>query len=177
MKKIFFLIMFLFSSSFSFSQESIYDIEIRDINGEPIVLQDFKGKYILFVNVASECGFTSQYAGLEQLYQEFKDNLIIIGSPCNQFNGQEPGSAQDIQQFCVKNFGVSFLLTEKIKVKGSEKHALYNWLTNKKLNGRFNSSVRWNFQKYLVAPDGHLVDYFYSFTKPMNPKIRSLLEQ
>jgi len=168
-------------ATFSFStgnaQKSIHDIEINDISGDPIDLTTFKGKYILFVNVASECGFTPQYAGLEELHEQFKNDLIVIALPCNQFGGQEPGSEKEIQQFCTKNFGVSFLLTEKIKVKGEGQHPLYAWLTNKKLNGSSSSIVKWNFQKYIVDKDGEFVNYFYSTTKPLSRKITSILKQ
>ena len=169
--------MSLFSFSISNAQESIYDITINDINHNPINLNHFKGKHILFVNVASECGFTPQYQGLEELHQIYKDNLAIIGVPCNQFGSQEPGNAEEIQQFCSKNYGVSFLLTEKIEVKGEDKHMLYSWLTDKQLNGISSSSVKWNFQKYIVSPNGELVNYFYSTTRPMSPKITSILKQ
>ena len=168
-------------ATFSFiagnAQKSIHDIEINNISGDPIDLTTFKGKYILFVNVASECGFTPQYAGLEELHEQFKDDLIVIALPCNQFGGQEPGSEKEIQQFCTKNFGVSFLLTEKIKVKGEGQHPLYAWLTNKELNGSSSSIVKWNFQKYIVDKDGEFVNYFYSTTKPLSRKITSILKQ
>ena len=167
----------MFCNSLAMSQESIYDLSIKDIQGKTIDLIQFKGKYILFVNVASECGFTSQYAGLEELYQKYKQDLVIIAMPCNQFGGQEPGNAKDIQEFCLINYGVSFLISEKIEVKGSNIHSVYKWLTDKSLNGKFNSKVRWNFQKYLLDPNGELLNYFYSTTKPMNPKITSLLKQ
>ncbi|MEC9210010.1 MAG: glutathione peroxidase [Bacteroidota bacterium] len=167
---------FFFSTS-SNAKELIYDVIINDIKGNSIDLNEFKGKFILFVNVASECGFTQQYAGLEALHQKYKDDLVVIGVPCNQFGGQEPGTAQEIQKFCAKNYGVSFLLTEKIEVKGDGRHMLYSWLTDKKLNGKSNSSVKWNFQKYIVSPKGELIDYFYSTTKPMDLKITSILKQ
>ena len=169
--------MSLFTFTTTNAQESIYDIEINDISGNPIDLKQFRGKHILFVNVASECGFTPQYAGLEELHQQFKENLVVIGLPCNQFGGQEPGTEKEVQQFCTKNFGVSFLLTEKIEVKGEGKHQLYNWLTDKKKNGKSSSSVKWNFQKYVVDEKGEFVNYFYSTTKPMSLKITSLLKQ
>jgi len=169
------MVTFFFSTGNA--QKSIHDIEINDISGDPIDLTTFKGKYILFVNVASECGFTPQYAGLEELHEQFKDDLIVIALPCNQFGGQEPGSEKEIQQFCAKNFGVSFLLTEKIKVKGEGQHPLYAWLTNKELNGSSNSIVKWNFQKYIVDKDGKFVNYFYSTTKPLSTKITSILKQ
>ena len=111
MKQLIALLMALFSFSTSNAQTLIYDIAINDISGNPINLGAFTGKYILFVNVASECGFTTQYAGLEELHKQFKDDLIVIGLPCNQFGGQEPAAEKEIQQFCTKNFGVSFLLT------------------------------------------------------------------
>ena len=169
--------MAIFTFSTSNAQESIYDVAINDISGNPIDLNTFKGKHILFVNVASECGFTPQYAGLEELHQQFKEGLVVIGLPCNQFGEQEKGTEKEIQQFCTKNFGVSFLLTEKIEVKGEGKHPLYNWLTDKKINGKSSSSVKWNFQKYIVDGDGEFVNCFYSTTKPLSPKITSILKQ
>ena len=169
--------MVLFSFSTNNAQKSIYDVEINDIIGDPIDLYEFKGKHILFVNVASECGFTKQYSGLEQLHRQFRDNLIVIGLPCNQFGGQEPGSEKEILQFCEKNFDVSFLLTEKIEVKGDKQHPLYSWLTNKRLNGKLNSTIKWNFQKYIVDGEGELLNYFFSSTQPMSAKITSLVKQ
>ena len=176
MKNLILLVMIFFSFSNSNAQALIYDVIINDIEGNSIDLNEFKDKFILFVNVASECGFTSQYAGLEELHQTYKDNLVVIGTPCNQFGGQEPGTAQEIQKFCTKNYGVSFLLTEKLKVKGSDQHMLYSWLTDKKINGKSSSSVKWNFQKYILSPKGELIDYFYSTTKPMSPKITSIIK-
>ena len=177
MRQLIALLMGLFSFSISNAQTSIYDIVINDIVGNPIDLGVFKGKYILFVNVASECGFTQQYAGLEELHRQFKDNLIVIGLPCNQFGGQEPKIEKEIQQFCTENFGVSFLMTEKIKVKGDGRHPLYTWLCSKTKNGKSNSIVKWNFQKYIVDTKGEFVNYFYSTTKPMSTKITSIIKQ
>lgn len=150
---------------------NLYDIQINSLQGKPINFGDFKGKYILFVNVASKCGFTPQYKDLEKLYQEYKDHLIVIGVPCNQFGNQEPGSSDEIQEFCQVNYGVSFLITEKVNVKGSNQHPLYVWLTNKENNGKKSSTVRWNFQKYLVDSEGKLIDFYYSITKPTSSKI------
>jgi glutathione peroxidase len=150
---------------------SIYNISINALDGEPIDLSSFKGKHILFVNVASECGFTNQYKDLQKLSDTYKDKLVVIGSPCNQFGKQEPGDASQIQTFCERNFGITFLLTEKIDVKGSKQHPLYKWLTNKDLNGTKSCSVKWNFQKYLVNNKGKLIDYYLSTTKPMSSKI------
>ena len=150
---------------------SIYDIKINDITGEPIELSDFKDKYLLFVNVASKCGFTDQYKDLQELHEKYKSDLVVVGLPCNQFNNQEPGNEQEISQFCKINYGVTFLLTEKIEVKGANQHYLYKWLTDKSLNGVKNSTVRWNFQKYLVDPSGKLINYWYSITNPLSEKI------
>ncbi|WP_405295712.1 glutathione peroxidase [Algibacter sp. Ld11] len=153
------------------SMISLYDININGLNGKPIDLTSFKGKHILFVNVASKCGFTSQYKELQQLSDTFKDKLVVIGLPCNQFGGQEPGNSDEIQTFCERNYGVTFLISEKIDVKGSDQHPLYKWLTTKELNGTSDSSVKWNFQKYLVDDEGKLIDYFFSILKPMSSKI------
>lgn len=141
--------------------KSIYDIEISSIDDKRIDLSKFKGKKILFVNVASKCGYTPQYAELQKLHETYLDQLVIIGIPCNQFMGQEPGSNEEIVQFCKKNYGVSFLMTEKVDVKGANQHPLYTWLTSKSLNGSVDSKVKWNFQKYLVNESGQLVDVFY----------------
>ena len=169
----------MFTPFFSKAQEptqSIYNISINSIDNQPINLADYKGKKILFVNVASKCGFTPQYEDLEKLYETYKDKLVIIGVPCNQFNEQEPGTAEEIKSFCKVNYGVTFLLTEKVDVKGDHQHPLYKWLTDKDLNGKTSSSVKWNFQKYLVDETGHLVDFWYSMTKPLSSKITKYLE-
>jgi len=150
---------------------SLYTIEINSLDGKPIHLNDYKGKYMLFVNVASECGFTGQYEDLQKLYDTYQDKLMVIGVPCNQFGSQEPGTADQIQSFCSKNYGVTFLMTEKINVKGELQHPLYKWLTDKELNGVKSTSVKWNFQKYLVDDKGNFIDYFYSITKPLSSKI------
>ncbi len=155
---------------------SIYDIPLKDINGDTLELKQFKGKKILFVNVASKCGFTKQYDGLEKLYEKYKDKLVIIGLPCNQFGEQEPGGAEEIKSFCRLNYGVSFPIAEKIEVKGDNQHPIYQWLTRKEKNGVENSSVKWNFQKYLVDENGHYIDFWYSLTKPMSTKITKHLK-
>lgn len=151
--------------------ESLYEININSLQGKPIRFSDYKGKFLLFVNVASKCGFTPQYKDLEKLYQEYQNDLMVIGVPCNQFGNQEPGSSEEIEEFCQVNYGVSFLITEKVDVKGSNQHPLYAWLTKKEKNGKKNSTVRWNFQKYLVGPEGNLIDFYYSITGPTSSKI------
>ncbi len=151
--------------------DSLYDISINSLQGKPIDFTKFKGKHILFVNVASKCGFTPQYKTLQQLHEDYGDNIQVIGVPCNQFGGQEPGDANAIETFCEVNYGVSFLITEKIDVKGKHQHPLYTWLTQKVNNGVKDSSVKWNFQKYLVDPKGNLLDYYFSATSPLSSKI------
>ncbi len=153
------------------TNSTLYSIKINSINGTEIHLENYKGKKILFVNVASACGFTPQYEGLQKLHECYKEKLIIIGVPSNQFGKQEPGSANQIQSFCEINYGVTFLITEKIAVKGDSQHPLYAWLTKKELNGKRNTTVKWNFQKYLVDEKGNLIDYYFSITKPMSRKI------
>lgn len=156
-------------------KESLYDIKIEGIDGKLLDLNQYKGKKILFVNVASKCGFTNQYEGLQELYSKNKEKLMVIGLPCNQFGGQEPGTKNEIQSFCKLNYGVNFPMTEKVDVKGANQHPLYKWLTQKEKNSKMNSAVKWNFQKYLVDEEGRLIDVFYSITKPMSSKITILL--
>ena len=153
------------------SIDSLYHIKINSLQGRPIDFSKFKGKKILFINVASKCGFTPQYKDLQKLHDQYKDRLVVIGVPCNQFGKQEPGTSNEIQEFCKINYGVTFLITEKIEVKGSNQHPLYSWLTKKSENGKKNSSVKWNFQKYLIDENGELIDYYYSITKPLSSKI------
>lgn len=155
--------------------ENLYKITINDIDGNAINLKDYKGKFILFVNVASECGFTPQYKELQELHTKYKNELVIIGIPCNQFGKQEPGNAEQIKSFCSKNYGVEFLITEKVDVKGDHQHPLYTWLTKKEQNGVKGSTVKWNFQKYLIGKNGELIDYFYSITSPTSKKITKYL--
>lgn len=171
------ILMMVCYSNFLISQESIYDISINDIDGNSIDIGLFKGKKILFVNVASNCGFTNQYKSLESLHNRYKDKLVVVGVPCNQFGGQEPGEASEIKTFCTNTYNISFLLTEKIEVKGDNQHILYRWLTEKRLNKIKNSNIKWNFQKYLIDEKGNLMDFFYSTTSPISSKIISLIEQ
>ncbi len=153
------------------ARTSFYDIQINDLKGKAINLSEYKNKHILFVNVASKCGFTPQYESLEKLSNTYKNNLVVIGVPCNQFGKQEPGNSSEIEEFCQVNYGVSFVITEKIEVKGDDIHPLYEWLTLRSFNGKKSSSVKWNFQKYLLNPEGKLIDYFFSITKPFSSKI------
>jgi len=158
------------------TNSSLYNISINSITGEPIDFKSFKGKKILFVNTASECGFTGQYTDLEKLHKKYQDKLVVIGIPCNQFGGQEPGTLTEIKSFCEVNYGVTFLLTEKVDVKGDNQHPLYSWLTRKEQNGVKSTSVKWNFQKYLIDENGNYIDFYYSITKPLSSKITKHLE-
>ena len=158
-------------SSQDTSAPSMYDIAIDTIDGKAIDFSSFKGKKILFVNVASKCGFTKQYKELQKLSDTYKDTLVVVGVPCNQFGKQEPGDAAEIQNFCQVNYGVTFLVTEKVDVKGANQHPLYTFLTCEILNGKRDSTVKWNFQKYIVSDKGTLIDHYYSITSPLSKKI------
>ncbi|RMG76950.1 MAG: glutathione peroxidase [Bacteroidetes bacterium] len=158
------------------AQESIYDIEVTTIDGEVIKLEKFKGKKLLIVNTASKCGYTPQYEELEKLYEKYKDQLVVLGFPCNQFGGQEPGSEKEIKTFCTKNYGVTFPMFSKIDVKGENQHPLYRWLTEKELNGVESSKVKWNFHKYLIDENGRYIAHFPSSVKPMSEEILRYLQ-
>ena len=158
------------------ASSSIYAIKINNLQNKPIDLSEYKGKKLLIVNVASKCGFTPQYKELQELQDTYENELVVIGVPCNQFGKQEPGNSSEIKEFCEVNYGVSFLITEKIDVKGSQQHPLYRWLTKKSVNGKQNSTVKWNFQKYLVNENGEFIDFFYSITKPTSARITSYLK-
>lgn len=153
----------------------IYEIEINALDGTPLNLSNFKGKFILVVNVASKCGFTPQYKELRKLQEQFSSELVIIGCPCNQFGGQEPGGSEEIQTFCSLNYDVNFPLTEKLHVKGSKQHALFAWLTKKELNGVKSTSILWNFYKFLISPEGTLLQSFKSTTAPLDKSIVNLI--
>jgi glutathione peroxidase len=156
---------------------SIHQFKINTIDGQSFDFASLKGKKILIVNTASKCGFTPQFKDLEELYVKYKDkNFVIIGFPCNQFGGQDPGSNSDIKEFCTKNYGVTFPMMKKINVKGDSICEVYSWLTNKAKNGVMNSSVKWNFQKYMIDENGFLIDYVSSYKKPTVKKIIKWIE-
>lgn len=152
-----------------------HDFSIKSIEGNTINFSDYKGKKILVVNVASECGFTPQYAQLQELYENVKDQLVIIGFPCNDFGGQEPGSHKTIQQFCQVRYGVTFPLTEKIGIT-TNTHPIYKWLTQRSENGVKDSEVKWNFSKYLIDETGKLVDAFSYSVTPLDDAILNHLD-
>lgn len=146
---------------------NLYDYTVTDITGEPINLSDYRGKTLLIVNVASQCGFTKQYAELEQLYQDFKaQGLVILAFPCNQFGHQEPGSNAEIQRFCTLNYGLSFPLFAKIEVNGEQAHPLFKFLTAKAPGFLGSHKIKWNFTKFLVNNEGKVVRRYAPLTKP-----------
>jgi glutathione peroxidase len=155
---------------------SIYDFEIDGLMDKKIRLSDYKGKKILIVNVASKCGFTPQYEGLQKLYEKYQEELIVIGFPANDFGKQEPGTNEEIATFCETNYGITFPLSTKITVKGDDMHPLYKWLTTKDLNGHSDSEVKWNFQKYLIDEQGNLIGVFRSKVKPLSPELIDAIE-
>lgn len=156
--------------------KTVYDIAINDIKGQPLNLAQYKGKKLLLVNTASACGLTPQYKQLEELHRHYKEKLQVIGLPCNDFGEQEPGSADEIVQFCEVNYGVSFPLSEKVKILGDNPHALYAYLLNKEQNGYKDSEVKWNFQKYLIDENGYLVKIFSPMAEPLSEEILNALE-
>lgn len=167
----FFLLSFLFPVKEPKNlPNSIYDFKVNSLEGREINFADFKGKKILIVNTASKCGFTPQYKELEMLYQQYKDQLVIVGFPANDFLYQEPKNNSEIAEFCQRNYGVSFPMSEKVSVKGRDMSPVYYWLTHKKYNGFRDSKVKWNFQKYLLDEHGKLIAIF-------NPKIAPLSEE
>lgn len=160
------------------AQTSFYDFTVKDIAGRDVKLSDFKGKKILVVNTASKCGLTPQYKDLEKLYEKYGgEHFVIIGFPANNFANQEPGTNEEIAEFCEKNYGVTFPMMAKISVKGDDIHPLYQWLTMKEKNGKMDSEVRWNFQKYMIDEEGKLVDFVLPREKPDNKKIIAWLEE
>lgn len=155
---------------------SIYDYSYLKITGDKkISLSEYKGKKILIVNTASECGYTPQYEGLQKLYDTYKEKLVILGFPCNQFGGQEPGQEPEIRNFCKMNYGVTFPMSSKIDVKGTNQDPIYKWLTHKMLNGVMDSEVKWNFNKYLIDENGNLIGYFPSKITPLDTAITNKL--
>lgn len=153
---------------------SIYQFKVTSIDGGTIDLKQFKGKKILIVNTASECGYTPQYAELQQLADRYKDKLVVIGFPANNFGGQEPGSNSEIQQFCKKNYGVTFPLSEKVSVKGDDIDPMFKYLTSAE-NPDFTGEIKWNFEKFLIDEKGKLIHRFRSKVKPMSEEITKYL--
>ena len=165
------------NESLKIKKMSIHEFKVENINGEEFDFSSLKGKKIMVVNTASKCGLTPQYEKLESLYQKYKnDNFTIIGFPSNDFMGQEPGSNEEIIAFCKKNYGVSFPMMSKVKVKGNDKCDIYSFLTSKSQNGLEDNKVQWNFQKYLLDENGFLVKVLSPRTLPDDPQISSWIE-
>lgn len=155
---------------------SIYDFKVPSLDGETIDFSKFKGKYILVVNTASKCGYTKQYEDLQKLYEGHKDKLVIVGFPANNFGGQEPGSNEEIKEFCKKNYGVSFPMAEKVSVKGADTHPLFQYLTSKDKNGVQDAEIKWNFTKFLLDKNGKLIAVYPSQVNPMSEEITKHLK-
>jgi len=169
------LMFFFFNKAIPTDIKSLYDLKINSINGDVLNLSSMKGKTILLVNVASNCGFTKQYDELQNLYEKYQDKgLVIIGIPSNQFGSQEPGSETEIKDFCETNFNITFPMTGKYDVKGDKAHPIYLWA--KDAYGK-SAVPKWNFHKILINKDGIIEDTFASFTKPLSKKIINKLEQ
>jgi len=152
--------------------KTLHDFVVKDINGKEFDLATLKGKKVLVVNVASKCGLTPQYEDLQALYDKYKNkDFVVIGFPANNFMGQEPGTNSEIMEFCSVNYGVTFPMMDKISVKGKDQSPLYKWLTNKSENGKIDQKVTWNFQKFMVDEEGHLVDVVMPKESPMSDKI------
>lgn len=175
MKKLFILALSAITMAFTTSgTKSLHDFKAKTLEGADFDFASLKGKKVLIVNTASECGYTPQYKDLEALYEKYKSkNFVVIGFPCNDFGGQEPGSSNDIKAFCTKNYGVTFQMMEKVSIATSP---VYKWLTSKAENGVLDATVKWNFNKFLVDEKGHLVKYLPSNVKPMDAEITNWIE-
>jgi glutathione peroxidase len=156
--------------SMLFGNPTVYDFKFTTLEGQEVKMSDFKGKKILIVNTASKCGFTKQYRDLEELHKTLGDKLVIIGFPANNFGQQEPGSNAQIQEFCEQNYGVEFLMAEKVDVKGDQISPLFKYLTAQE-NPDFTGDIKWNFEKFLIDENGKLVHRFRSATNPLDPAI------
>jgi len=154
---------------------NISSIKVKDIDGKEVLLSSFKGKILVIVNVASACGYTPQYKGLQELNEKFKDKgVLVLGFPCNDFGGQEPGTNQEIKEFCSTNYGVSFKLFDKVKILGKDKNKLYDALTDNDVTG--TKDVKWNFEKFLISKNGDIVARFPSSVEPLSEKLIAAIE-
>lgn len=179
MRKFICAILLLMGTTIAYGQsKSLYDFKVKDIDGKEFDMSSLKGKKVLIVNVASKCGLTPQYEKLQALYTKYKDkNFIIIGFPSNNFKEQEPGSNQDIKQFCSLNYGVTFPMMSKVEVIGEHKAPIYKWLTEKSENGKLDAEVQWNFQKFMIDENGQLVDFVSPREDPFSEKIVKWIEK
>jgi glutathione peroxidase len=157
-------------------EKSFYDFKLNDIDGNEVDFSQYKGKKVLVVNVASKCGYTPQYAELQKLNEQYGDKVTILGFPANNFGGQEPGTVEEIKQFCTENYGVTFQMFDKVSVKGADKHPLFRWLSDKDLNGWNDKEPTWNFCKYLIDEKGELKKFFPSSVEPLDEEIIRLIQ-
>jgi glutathione peroxidase len=161
-----------------FGASNVMDFTLNSIDGKPAPLADYKGKVVLIVNVASNCGFTPQYEGLEAVYRKYKDRgLVVLGFPANNFGGQEPGTNEEIKTFCTRKYSVSFPMFAKISVKGEDKAPLYQFLTDKQANPATGGEIQWNFTKFLVGKDGKVIARFESPIKPESAEVTGAIEK
>jgi len=158
--------------------KNVFDYTLNTIDGQPAPLSAYKGKVVMLVNVASRCGFTPQYTGLESTYEKYKDRgFVIIGIPANNFGAQEPGTNQEIKTFCQSKYNVTFPMMSKVSVKGDDKTPLYQYLTDKSVNPKTGGDIQWNFTKFLVGPDGQIIARFEPKVTPDSPEITGAIEQ
>ncbi|HXM99365.1 MAG TPA: glutathione peroxidase [Candidatus Dormibacteraeota bacterium] len=177
MKKLFFLILIL-GTTLMAAEKTVFDYALNSIDGQPAPLSAYKGKVILLVNVASRCGFTPQYTALEAVYEKYKDQgFTIIGIPANNFGSQEPGSNQEIKTFCSSKYHVTFPMMSKVSVKGDDKTPLYTFLTDKSANPGTGGEIEWNFTKFLVGPNGRVIERFKSEVTPDSPEVTAAIEK
>jgi glutathione peroxidase len=176
MKK-FFLLLILLGTTMMAAEKTVHDFTLSSIEGQATPLASFKGKVVLLVNVASRCGYTPQYAGLEALYEKYKDRgFVIVGIPANNFGAQEPGTNQEIKTFCTSKYHVTFPMMAKVSVKGDDKTPLYQYLTDKSANPKTGGDIQWNFTKFLVGPEGQIIARFESKVTPDSPEVTGAIE-
>ena len=159
------------------AQSTVYDVQIADLRGKPLDLEQFRGTTTLVVNVASRCGLTPQYAVLEEVHERYAgQGFTVLGVPCNQFGGQEPGTAEEIAEFCSATYGVTFPMTEKVEVNGADRHPLYQLLVEEPDAEGYTGDIRWNFEKFLIGPDGAVRARFSPQVRPDAPELTSAIE-
>jgi glutathione peroxidase len=173
----FFSLLFFAAYGQEAKMKTLYDFTMKDINGSETPLASYKGKVVLVVNVASRCGFTPQYEGLEALYQKYKEKgFVVLGFPANNFLWQEPGTDAEIKTFCSTKYNVTFPMFSKISVKGKDQHPLYKWLTSKETDPQFSGAISWNFNKFLIGPEGKVIARFGSRETPDSADLKKAIE-
>jgi glutathione peroxidase len=177
MNKLIFCLLF-FAAAAMAADKSVYDFTLNSIDGQPAPLSAYKGKVVMLVNVASKCGFTPQYTALESTYEKYKDRgFVIVGVPANNFGAQEPGTNQEIKTFCSSKYHVTFPMMSKVSVKGDDTTPLYQYLTDKAANPQTGGEIKWNFTKFLVGPDGHIITRFEPNVTPDSPEVTAAIEK